>query len=90
MSELFARTTISQQQQWGKKKEEESFDTPAIAFYSLIPEQNYEFRDKRLQYESIAGEYILMPFEIYTSCVWGKEALLLSKEIADRLKVTSG
>ena len=49
-------------------------------------------RDKCAHYEALVeeGGYIMKPFVTETSGVWGKEALLLSKEVGDRLRLATG
>ena len=49
-------------------------------------------RDKCAHYRPLVDEggYIMKPFVIETSGVWGGEALLLSKDIGDRLKEATG
>lgn len=47
-------------------------------------------QDKKAKYETLLGEYILVPFVVDTAGVWGEDALKLVKEIGKRIVARGG
>ena len=46
-------------------------------------------QDKKTKYETLLGEYYLVPFVIGTTGVWGEDASKLVKGVPNRMSCTS-